>query len=104
MDLLTNSLFLLSLAILCGHYLGKFSLARFNLGASGTLFAGMGLSWLIYDRFVAPYEIAVANGGAIDVPSYAVRILQNGFVDKANFDFFSCFYLWLQLDYWPPKM
>ncbi|HOB42491.1 MAG: hypothetical protein WBL79_01350 [Bacillota bacterium] len=87
MDLLTNSLFLLSLAILCGHYLGKISLARFNLGASGTLFAGMGLSWLIYDRFVAPYEIAVANG-AIDVPSYAVRILQNGFVDKANFDFF----------------
>lgn len=87
MDLLTNPLFLLSLAIFCGYYLGKITIARFKLGVSGTLFAGMALGWFVYGRYVEPYETAVANG-ASDVPAYAVRIIENGFVDKAYFDFF----------------
>lgn len=87
MDLLTEPLFLMSLAIFCGHYLGKASIARLKLGVSGTLFASMGLSRLVYGLFVAPYEPAVASATG-DVPSYAVRIVQNGFVDRAYFDFF----------------
>ncbi len=87
MNLITNPLFLMSLAILCGHYLGKIKIARFKLGVSGTLFAGMGLSWLVYSRFVEPYETAIADGKS-GVPSYAARIVQNGFADKAYFDFF----------------
>lgn len=87
MVLLTKPLFLMSLAILCGHYLGKINVARFKLGVSGTLFAGMALSWLVYSRLVAPFETAVADG-ASDVPVYAVRIVKNGLIDKAYFDFF----------------
>ncbi len=87
MALLTEPLFLMSLAILCGHYLGRINIAHFKLGVSGTLFAGMGISWLVYNRLVLPFETAVANG-ASNVPIYAVRIVKNGFIDKPYFDFF----------------
>lgn len=83
MDLLTNPLFLLCLSIFLGHFLGKLNLAQFRLGISGTLFAGMGLSWLVYRGFVDPY----AGGAAGEMPAQVIRILQNGLIDKAYFDF-----------------
>lgn len=83
MDLLTNPLFLLCLSIFLGHFLGKLNLAKFKLGVSGTLFAGMGLSWVVYRFFVDPYT----NGATGDVPAQVTRILQNGLIDKAYFDF-----------------
>ncbi len=83
MDLLTNPLFLLCLSILLGHFLGRINVARFRLGVSGTLFAGMGLSWLVYRYLVNPYRAAESAG----IPSNVAHILQHGLVDRAYFDF-----------------
>lgn len=82
MELLTNPLFLLCLSILVGYYIGKINVAKFRLGISGTLFAGMGLSWLIYRYVIGPYLDA---GG--EMPAHVERILQHGLIDKAYFDF-----------------
>ncbi len=82
MELLTNPLFLLCLSIFLGQFLGRISLAKFKLGVSGTLFAGMGLSCFVYRCLVSPY----VNGGRA-VPAYVERILQQGLIDKAYFDF-----------------
>lgn len=82
MELLTNPLFLLCLSIFLGYYLGKLNFGKFKLGLSGTLFAGMGLSWLVYSSFINPYLDAVEK-----VPAYVERIMQYGLIDKAYFDF-----------------
>lgn len=83
MELLTNPLFLLCISIFLGHFLGKLNLAKFKLGISGTLFAGMGISWLVYRFVIDPY----VNNSAADIPGFVARILQQGLIDKAYFDF-----------------
>ncbi|NLY53553.1 MAG: hypothetical protein GX060_02835 [Firmicutes bacterium] len=83
MDVLTNPLFLMCMAIFLGYYLGKISLARFKLGISGTLFAGMALSWLVYRYGVEPF----ADTNIATIPPYVSRILANGLVEAAYFDF-----------------
>lgn len=85
MDLLTNPLFLMSLAIVLGLLLGEVSIRRFKLGVSGTLFTGMALSWFVYNWAAKPYLSAYALDPT-SVPSFAVRILQGGLVDKAYFN------------------
>lgn len=83
MDLLTNPLFLLCFSIFIGHYLGRLNMGRFRFGISGTLFAGLGLSWLVYRFSVDPYSAA----GVAGMPAHVTHILQNGLIDKAYFDF-----------------
>lgn len=48
MSLLENPLFLLLLAIVLGQLIGKIEYKNFKLGSSGTLFAGLFLSYLSY--------------------------------------------------------
>lgn len=83
MELLTNPLFLLCLSIFLGHYLGKINIAKFKLGISGTLFAGMGLSWLVYRAFIDSYTSNAPSA----IPGFLARIMQHGLIDKAYFDF-----------------
>ena len=86
MELLVNPLFLLNLAVLAGFFIGKIEIARFRLGISGILFAGMILSFLVFSLVAAPYSADYVAG--IPVPEFAQRILGRGLVDKAYFDFF----------------
>lgn len=85
MDLLTNPLFLMSLAIASGLLVGEISVRRFKLGVSGTLFTGMALSFFVYKLAAQPY-LAAWQTDPQAVPSYANRILSGGLVDKAYFD------------------
>lgn len=85
MDLVTNPLFLMSVAIVSGLLLGEVSIRRFKLGVSGTLFTGMALSWAVYHWVASPYVTSYAQDPA-SVPSYVARILQGGLVDKAYFN------------------
>jgi putative transport protein len=86
MDTLLNPLFLLFATAFVGLALGKVRLGRFKLGVSGALFAGMFVGWLVYSQFAAPYESALAVGGA--VPATAARILTSGVLDKQYFQLF----------------
>lgn len=85
MDLLTNPLFLMSLAIVSGLLLGEISVRRFKLGVSGTLFTGMALSWFVYN-YAAKSHLQAWQVDPSSVPGYASRILSGGLVDKAYFD------------------
>ena len=82
MELFINPLFLLCLTIVLGLFLGRITLFRFRLGASGTLFAGMGLSWLVH-RYLLDFDSKLLSF----FPERVASIQVAGLVEKTYFDF-----------------
>lgn len=84
-ELMTNPLLLMSVAIVAGLRLGEITIRRFKLGVSGTLFSGMLLSFAVQRWLVTPYA-ALAEQQPAQVPAAIQRVLQGGLVDKAYFN------------------
>lgn len=60
MELITNPYFLLLTAIVLGQFIGKIDYKNFSLGSSGSLFAGLLLSYL-YDQYIKTTGISLGG-------------------------------------------
>ncbi len=80
-ELLTNQFILMLSAVFFGLILGKFSVGRFKLGASGTLFTGMFIGWYTHYNIVTKYT-------ADNIPLAYRAALERGMVDDGFFYFF----------------
>lgn len=85
MDLLTNPVFLMSIAIFIGLVIGRISIGRFRLGVSGILFAGIAVGEWAWRLAVGPY-IRAYEAGQTDIPGFAARVLREGMVNKSYAD------------------
>lgn len=57
MDIIQNPLLIIGVAIILGQLLGRLSIGHFKLGSSGTLFAGLFISY-IYGQFNLDYNLS----------------------------------------------
>ncbi len=89
MNVLLNPLFLLFATVFTGMLLGKVSIGRFRLGVSGTLFTGMAIGWLVFDRYAAAWQPQYDLGNDLTgIPAAALRVLKTGLVDRSYFNLF----------------
>ena len=84
---LTNPFILMAVSVFTGILFGKLKVGRFSFGVSGTLFTGLLIGWLVYEKFALPYK------GVENAPKYAATMLKSGVVDKQFFYLFLIFFV-----------
>ncbi|EOD00748.1 hypothetical protein [Caldisalinibacter kiritimatiensis] len=78
---ITNPFVLIFLSVISGLIIGRIKIKNFKLGNSGGLFTGLFIGWVVYKKYILPYEHTE------NVPLYVKKILLNGMIPRELFLF-----------------